>query len=46
MLGVFLAGAAALSFQAVYQAILGDPASATFARPEPFAAWLALFLPA
>ena len=44
--GVFLAGAAALSFQAVYQTtVLGAPASATFARPDAFAAWLALFLP-
>ena len=46
MLGVFLAGAAALSFQAVYQRLaLGAPASASFARPEPFVPWLALFLP-
>lgn len=46
LLGVFLAGAAALSFQAVYQwTALGAPASATFAQPAPFVAWLALFLP-
>ena len=46
LFGVFLAGAAALSFQAVYQAVvLGAPASVTFARPDAFAAWLALFLP-
>jgi len=46
MFGVFLAGAAALSFQAVYQTtVLGAPASATFTRPDTFAAWLALFLP-
>ena len=46
MFGVFLAGAAALSFQAVYQiTVLGAPASATFTRPDTFAAWLGLFLP-
>ncbi len=46
LFGVFLAGAAALSFQAVYQStVLGVPASATFTRPDTFAAWLALFLP-
>ena len=53
MFGVFLAGAAALSFQAIYQTTqaiyrrtaLAVPASATFTRPDTFAAWLALFLP-
>ncbi len=46
LFGVFLAGAAALSFQAVYQTTaLAAPASATFMRPDAFAAWLALFLP-
>ena len=46
LLAVFLAGAASLSAQAVYQgAILRVPASATFAQPGPLAGWLALFLP-
>jgi hypothetical protein len=46
LFAVFLAGAVALSVQALYQAeILGVPASATFAEPGAFAAWLALFLP-
>ena len=46
LFAVFLAGAVALSVQAVYQAVfLGVPASATFAEPGAFAAWLALFLP-
>jgi O-Antigen ligase len=46
LLAVFLAGAVALSVQALYQAmILHAPASATFAEPGAFAAWLALFLP-
>ena len=46
LFAVFLAGAVALSVQAVYQAMfLRVPASATFAEPGAFAAWLALFLP-
>ena len=45
LFAVFLAGAGALSAQAVYQAAIRVPASATFAQPGPFAAWLALFLP-
>ena len=46
LLAVFLAGATALSAQAVYQAVaLAVPATATFAQPAPFLAWLALFLP-
>jgi tetratricopeptide (TPR) repeat protein len=46
LFAVFLAGAVALSVQAVYQAdIFRHPASATFAEPGAFAAWLALFLP-
>ena len=45
LFAVFLAGAGALSAQAVYQAAIRSPASATFAQPAPFAAWLALFLP-
>jgi hypothetical protein len=46
LFAVFLAGAVALSVQAVSQGMfLGVPASATFAEPGAFAAWLALFLP-
>ncbi|HVS37357.1 MAG TPA: O-antigen ligase family protein [Gemmataceae bacterium] len=45
LFAVFLAGAAALSAQAVYQAAVRAPASATFAQPAPFIAWLMLFLP-
>jgi tetratricopeptide (TPR) repeat protein len=46
LFAVFLAGAVALSVQVVYQAeVLRVPASATFAEPGAFAAWLALFLP-
>ncbi len=46
LFAVFLAGAVALSVQAVYLDVrLGVPASATFADPGAFAAWLALFLP-
>ena len=46
LFAVFLAGAVALSVQALYQAmILHAPASATFAEPGAFAAWLALLLP-
>ncbi len=45
LFAVFLAGAGALSAQAVYQAAVRAPASATFAQPGPFAAWLALLLP-
>ncbi len=46
LFAVFLAGAVALAVQAVYQAmVLRVPASATFAEPGAFAAWLALFLP-
>jgi hypothetical protein len=50
---VFLAGAASLAAQALYQAVEAlcnpttphGPPSATFAQPGPFAAWMALFLP-
>ena len=46
LFAVFLAGAVALSVQAVYQAdFLRVSASAAFAAPGAFAAWLALFLP-
>ncbi len=45
LFAVFLAGVGALSAQAVYQAAVHAPASATFAQPAPFAAWLILFLP-
>jgi hypothetical protein len=46
LFAVFLAGAVALSVQAVYQAdVLRVPASATFAEPGAFAAWVALFVP-
>ncbi len=45
LFAVFLAGAGALAAQAVYQAAVRSPASAAFAQPAPFAAWLALFLP-
>ncbi len=46
LFAVFLAGAAALSAQAVYQALAAHvPSSATFAQPQVLDAWLALFLP-
>src|SRR5665213_268186 len=46
LFAVFLAGAVALSVQAVHQgSFLRVPASATFAEPGAFAAWLALFVP-
>lgn len=46
LFAVFLAGAGALAAQAVWQgAVLFTAASASFARPGPFVAWLALFLP-
>jgi hypothetical protein len=46
LFAVFLAGAGCLAGQAVWQgAVQFVPASASFAQPGPFLAWLALFLP-
>jgi O-antigen ligase len=45
LFAVFLANAAALAVQGVIQALGGGAAKATYARPETFASWLALFVP-
>jgi hypothetical protein len=45
LFAVFLANAAALSSQAVFQTVKGAAVTAVFSRPDAFAAWLALFTP-